>query len=323
MIDPLGGNCSAQVFRRQIALFLCKLCVFALALKAAAADGTQDPGTAEQVPIFEIDGSVDCSVNYRDDLRADILREMARVLQCTVDLPESVEGRVSLKLRHVDVLAVFDAVLSPLGLTFFRDGNVIKIVDRKAPAPVVSVKFQPSFIDSTRFTEFVRSEGYGTDSRDRMEFAGPIVTVWTTWRRAERIKACMIGWDQPRSNHRGAPRFPPVIQNEVIDPIPKTDEEIADAAFETRMRPHPEKTISSDFYWPSHVDARLVAKRVQALLLPGRDEITVLLCHNALRVRSDRVRLGRVSRVVRFLDDAKWYPEQSSQSPSSSAGGGN
>lgn len=68
------------------------------------------------------------SVDFPDEDIRNILRNVADLFELNIVVPESLQGRTSIKLRDVTWRQIFKVVLSPVGYTFVEDGNIIKIV---------------------------------------------------------------------------------------------------------------------------------------------------------------------------------------------------
>jgi len=83
------------------------------------------------------------SVDFPDEEIRTILRNVADLFELNLVIPDTLQGRTSLKLRDVTWRQIFQVVLSPVGYTFVEDGNIIKVVsqDSLALEPVVTEVF--------------------------------------------------------------------------------------------------------------------------------------------------------------------------------------
>ncbi len=70
------------------------------------------------------------SVDFPDEEIRTILRNVADLFELNLVVPDTLQGRTSLKLREVTWRQIFQVVLSPIGYTFVEDGNIIKIVSQ-------------------------------------------------------------------------------------------------------------------------------------------------------------------------------------------------
>ncbi len=68
------------------------------------------------------------SVDFpNEDIRT-ILRNVADLFELNIVIPETLQGRASIKLHDVTWRQIFQVVLAPAGYTYVEDGNIIKIV---------------------------------------------------------------------------------------------------------------------------------------------------------------------------------------------------
>ena len=83
------------------------------------------------------------SVDFPDEEIRTILRNVADLFELNLVIPDTLQGRTSLKLRDVTWRQIFQVVLSPAGYTFVEDGNIIKVVsqDSLAAEPVSTEVF--------------------------------------------------------------------------------------------------------------------------------------------------------------------------------------
>jgi len=70
------------------------------------------------------------SVDFPDEEVRTILRNVADLFELNLVIPDTLQGRTSLKLRDVTWRQIFQVILSPVGYTFIEDGNIIKIVSQ-------------------------------------------------------------------------------------------------------------------------------------------------------------------------------------------------
>jgi len=70
------------------------------------------------------------SVDFPDEEVRTILRNVADLFELNLVIPDTLQGRTSLKLREVTWRQIFQVVLSPIGYTFVEDSNIIKIVSQ-------------------------------------------------------------------------------------------------------------------------------------------------------------------------------------------------
>ena len=100
---------------------------------APAADVTVKPAdAAPPVKGKDAAGRDTLSVDFPDmDIR-EILRNVADLFELNIIIPESLQGKTTLKLRDVTWRQIFQSVLGPVGYTYQEDGNIIKIVSNES-----------------------------------------------------------------------------------------------------------------------------------------------------------------------------------------------
>jgi type IV pilus assembly protein PilQ len=74
------------------------------------------------------------SVDFPDEEIRTILRNVADLFELNLVIPDTLQGRTSLKLREVTWRQIFQVILSPIGYTFAEDGNIIKILSQASLA---------------------------------------------------------------------------------------------------------------------------------------------------------------------------------------------
>lgn len=67
------------------------------------------------------------SVDFPDEEVRTIIRNVAELYDLNVVIPDTLQGRTSIKLRNVTWRQVFEVVLEPLQYTYIEDRNIIKI----------------------------------------------------------------------------------------------------------------------------------------------------------------------------------------------------
>ena len=71
------------------------------------------------------------SVDFPDEDIKTILRNVADLFELNIVVPDTLTGKTSIKLRDVTWEQIFTVVLSPVGYTYLKDGNIIKIVSNE------------------------------------------------------------------------------------------------------------------------------------------------------------------------------------------------
>jgi type IV pilus assembly protein PilQ len=84
---------------------------------------------ADEAPITLSSKAKDTlSVDFPDEDIRTILRNVADLFELNLVIPDTLQGKTSIKLRDVTWRQIFQVTLSPAGYTFTEDGNIIMIV---------------------------------------------------------------------------------------------------------------------------------------------------------------------------------------------------
>lgn len=124
--------------RTRIASSLFILC--AAAVPHARAQTAADPATPAPTPAPAATVAVDqpkpsvtrakdtLSVDFPDEEIRTVLRNVADLFELNLVIPDTLQGKTSVKLRDVTWRQIFKVVLEPVNYTFIEDGNIIKVV---------------------------------------------------------------------------------------------------------------------------------------------------------------------------------------------------
>jgi type II secretory pathway component GspD/PulD (secretin) len=72
------------------------------------------------------------SVDFPDEDIRNILRNVADLFELNLVIPETLQGKASIKLREVTWRQIFQVVLTPVGFTYIEEGNIIKIISNES-----------------------------------------------------------------------------------------------------------------------------------------------------------------------------------------------
>ena len=99
------------------------------------------------------------SVDFPDEEIRVVLRNVADLFELNLVIPDTLQGRTSLKLREVTWRQIFQVVLSSVGYTFIEDGNIIKIVSNDAlkTEPTTTELIKLNNISSIKIAEALKS----------------------------------------------------------------------------------------------------------------------------------------------------------------------
>lgn len=86
------------------------------------------PGQENQAPgEANMTSEETISVDFPDEDVRTILRNVADLFELNLVIPDTLQGRTSVKLRNITWRQVFEVVLDPLGFTYVEDRNIIRI----------------------------------------------------------------------------------------------------------------------------------------------------------------------------------------------------
>src|SRR5581483_11703427 len=97
---------------------------------AAKPDDSAAKGTAAKGK--DASGRDTLSVDFPDEDVRNILRNVADLFELNIIMPETLQGKTTIKLRDVTWRQIFQNVLDPLNYTYVEDGNIIKIVSKES-----------------------------------------------------------------------------------------------------------------------------------------------------------------------------------------------
>jgi type II secretory pathway component GspD/PulD (secretin) len=114
------------------------------ATEPAATPLADRPATTGEVTVQAADGGGSASrardaagrdtlsVDFPDEDIRNILRNVADLFELNIIMPETLQGKTTIKLRDVTWRQIFQNVLQPVGFTYIEDGNIIKIVSNES-----------------------------------------------------------------------------------------------------------------------------------------------------------------------------------------------
>jgi type IV pilus assembly protein PilQ len=119
--------------KRNKLLILAAASVFALPLTAQTETPAANAApTPTSVSLNEKKDLI--SVDFPNEEIRTILRNVADMFELNLVVPETLQGRTSIKLRNVTWRQIFREVLQPVGYTFIEDENIIRVVSMDALA---------------------------------------------------------------------------------------------------------------------------------------------------------------------------------------------
>jgi type IV pilus assembly protein PilQ len=95
---------------------------------ASAAPGIVAPATRNR----DAAGRDTLSVDFPDEDIRNILRNVADLFELNIIMPDTLQGKTTIKLRDVTWRQIFQSVLQPVNFTYIEEGNIIKIVSAES-----------------------------------------------------------------------------------------------------------------------------------------------------------------------------------------------
>ena len=102
------------------------------ATPAAAADADFSVKDATSAGVKGAPGKDTLTVDFADEEIRSILRDVAELFDLNMVIPDTLQGKTSVKLHDVTWRQILQVVLTPVGYTFVEDGNIIKIVSNES-----------------------------------------------------------------------------------------------------------------------------------------------------------------------------------------------
>ncbi|HEY9155799.1 MAG TPA: secretin N-terminal domain-containing protein [Opitutaceae bacterium] len=114
---------------RTTASIILLLCAATPLAVAQTAPDAQAPAPADSMPKPALVRAKDTlSVDFPDEEIRTVLRNVADLFELNLVIPDTLQGKTSVKLRDVTWRQIFKVVLEPVGYTFVEDSNIIKVV---------------------------------------------------------------------------------------------------------------------------------------------------------------------------------------------------
>jgi len=98
---------------------------------APAADAAAPAATAA-TRTRDAAGRDTLSVDFPDEDIRNILRNVADLFELNIIMPDTLQGKTTIKLRDVTWRQIFQSVLQPVNFTYIEEGNIIKIVSAES-----------------------------------------------------------------------------------------------------------------------------------------------------------------------------------------------
>src|SRR3990172_9152635 len=97
-----------------------------IALFLVLAGVPSSPVYAEQIEVRK--SNMQFSMEFRNAEIKDVLRAVGQAANLNMIISDTVAGQVTLSLKDVDLLEALEAILKTKGLTYVREGNIMRVV---------------------------------------------------------------------------------------------------------------------------------------------------------------------------------------------------
>jgi type II secretory pathway component GspD/PulD (secretin) len=115
---------------------------------AAATDTTIKDTDTVHAPVAakskDASGKDTLSVDFPDTDIREILRNVADLFELNLVMPDTLQGKASIKLRDVTWRQIFEVVLKQVGYTFIEKDNIVKIVSMICKKSLLLLRRSPS-----------------------------------------------------------------------------------------------------------------------------------------------------------------------------------
>jgi type IV pilus assembly protein PilQ len=150
------------------------------------------------------------SVDFpNEDIRT-ILRNVADLFELNLVIPDTLQGKASIKLREVTWRQIFQVVLAPAGYTFIEDNNIIKVVtlDSLQQEPVTTEVFILNYAKAADIQPSIAPMIDAT-AGGKMQIDARANALIITERptRIKRISAILVDLDKPTQQVMIASKF--------------------------------------------------------------------------------------------------------------------
>lgn len=208
--------------KRNKLLVLAAASVFALPLCAqseAQATGTPAP-TPSTVSLSEKKDLI--SVDFPNEEIRTILRNVADMFELNLVVPETLQGRTSIKLRNVTWRQIFREVLQPVGYTYMEDQNIIRVVSQDALAqePNVTEVYILNYAEAGKILPTISSMVDTTEAvkgRIQIDQRNNALVITERPSRQEKIKEIIVKLDVATAQVMIESKFIEVTNNDGSD----------------------------------------------------------------------------------------------------------
>ncbi len=130
------------------------------------------------------------SVDFPDEDIRNILRNVSDLFELNIIMPESLQGKTTIKLRDVTWRQIFQNVLDPVGFAYQEDGNIIKIISKESltDEPVTTEVYLINYARASDILPTISSLVDGTKGKIVVDSRSNSLVITERPTRLSRIK---------------------------------------------------------------------------------------------------------------------------------------
>lgn len=196
----------------------------ALALPLQAQSDTPAPAAPAATPSSVSLGEKKdlISVDFPNEEIRTILRNVADMFELNLVVPETLQGRTSIKLRNVTWRQIFREVLEPVGYTYMEDENIIRVVsrDQLAQEPTVTEVYILNYAEAGKILPTISSmvdTGEPVKGKIQIDQRNNALVVTERPSRLEKIKPIIAKLDVATAQVMIESKFIEVTNNDGSD----------------------------------------------------------------------------------------------------------
>lgn len=162
-------------------------------------------------------GNETLSVDFPDEDIRNILRNVADLFELNLVIPETLQGKASIKLRDVTWRQIFQVVLTPVGYSYIEDGNIIKIVSNESlqQEPVTTEVFVLNYARASDISPTIGSLVTSQGSKIVVDSRSNSLVITETPSRMNRIRPIIEQLDKATDQVMIESKFVEVTDSDV------------------------------------------------------------------------------------------------------------
>lgn len=187
------------------------------AVVATGAPAAPAPAAAATVKAKDSAGHGTLSVDFPDEDIRNILRNVADLFELNIIMPETLQGKTTIKLHEVTWRQIFQNVLDPVGYTYVEDGNIIKIVAKESlnEEPVTTEVFIINYARAADILPTISSLVDGTKGKIVVDGRSNSLVITERPTRLSRIRPIIEQLDRATDQVMIESKFVEVTNNDV------------------------------------------------------------------------------------------------------------